>query len=125
VICLLTCIWNKEKLPEQWKESIIVPIYKKGDKPNCSNYRGISLLSTSYNILSNILLNCSVPCCILLITNQIFPSMQTVMNISHYWLNYKIQQRHSEIIFSIIHYVLYTVYNNKYNFTMTLLNLII
>jgi hypothetical protein len=24
--------WNKEKLPEQWKESIIVPIYKKDDK---------------------------------------------------------------------------------------------
>jgi hypothetical protein len=25
-------IWNKEELPQQWKESIIVPIYKKGDK---------------------------------------------------------------------------------------------
>jgi hypothetical protein len=28
---LINCIWNKEELPEQWKESI-VPIYKKGDK---------------------------------------------------------------------------------------------
>jgi hypothetical protein len=25
-------IWNKEELPQQWKESIILPIYKKGDK---------------------------------------------------------------------------------------------
>jgi hypothetical protein len=25
-------IWNKEELPDQWKESIIVPIHKKGDK---------------------------------------------------------------------------------------------
>jgi hypothetical protein len=29
---LINCIWNKEELPEQWKQSIIVPIYKKGDK---------------------------------------------------------------------------------------------
>ena len=43
-------------LPEQWKESLIVPISKKGEKTNCSNYRGISLLLTSYKILSNIIL---------------------------------------------------------------------
>jgi hypothetical protein len=48
-------IWNKEELPDQWKESIIVPIHEKCDKTNCNNYRGISLLSTSYKILSNIL----------------------------------------------------------------------
>jgi hypothetical protein len=28
----------KEELPEQWQESIIIPIYKKGDKTDCSNY---------------------------------------------------------------------------------------
>jgi hypothetical protein len=49
-------IWNKEELLHQWKESIVLPIHKKGDKTDCSNYRGISLLSTSYKILSNILL---------------------------------------------------------------------
>jgi sorting nexin-29 len=47
-------IWNKEELPHQWKESIVVSTHKKGDKTNCGNYRGISLLSTSYKILSNI-----------------------------------------------------------------------
>ena len=50
---LIISIWNKEKLPEEWKESIIVPIYKKSDKRDCSNYRGISLLPTKYKILSN------------------------------------------------------------------------
>jgi len=45
------------ELPEEWKESIVVPIYKKGDKRECSNYRGISLLPATYKILSNILLS--------------------------------------------------------------------
>jgi hypothetical protein len=53
---LICCIWNKEELPQQWKESIIIPIYKKGNKTDCNNDRGISLLSTAYKILSNILL---------------------------------------------------------------------
>jgi hypothetical protein len=29
---LIHSIWNKEELPQQWKESIIVPIYDKGNK---------------------------------------------------------------------------------------------
>jgi hypothetical protein len=39
----------------------VVAIRKKGDKTDCSNYRGISLLSTSYRILSNILLSRLTP----------------------------------------------------------------
>jgi hypothetical protein len=54
---LIISIWNKEELPDQWKESIVVPVYKKGDKTDCSNYRGISLLPTAYKIISNILLS--------------------------------------------------------------------
>jgi hypothetical protein len=38
-------------------ESIIVPVHKKGDKTDCSNYWGISPLSTSYKMLLNILLS--------------------------------------------------------------------
>jgi len=44
---LITSIWNKEELPQEWKESIIVPIYKKRDKTDCSNYRDITLLQTT------------------------------------------------------------------------------
>jgi hypothetical protein len=54
---LINFIWNKEELPELWNESIIVPTYTKVDKTDCSNNRGISLLSTAYEILPSILLS--------------------------------------------------------------------
>jgi hypothetical protein len=51
---LIKLIRNKEELPHQWKESIVVPSHKKADKTDCSYYRGISLLSTTHKILSKI-----------------------------------------------------------------------
>jgi hypothetical protein len=52
---------NKEELPEEWKESIMIPLYKKDEKRDCSNYRGIALPSTTYKILSSILLSRLTP----------------------------------------------------------------
>jgi hypothetical protein len=54
---LINSVWKKKYLPDQWRESIIVPVHKNGDNTDSINYRGISLLSTSYNILPNILLS--------------------------------------------------------------------
>jgi hypothetical protein len=39
---IINFIWSEEELAEQWKESIIVPIYKKGDETDYSHYRRIS-----------------------------------------------------------------------------------
>jgi hypothetical protein len=36
-------VGNKLELPQQWTESVAVAIYKKGDKIDHSNYRGMSL----------------------------------------------------------------------------------
>jgi hypothetical protein len=38
---LINSICNKEELPDQWKESVVLQIHKKGDKTDCSNCRGI------------------------------------------------------------------------------------
>ena len=48
---LICSIWNKEELPEEWKESAIVPIYRKGDK-QIVVIKSLSILSATYNILS-------------------------------------------------------------------------
>jgi len=40
----LNSVWNKQELPAEWKEPIIVPIYKKSDKTVCSKCRGMSFV---------------------------------------------------------------------------------
>jgi hypothetical protein len=35
---LISSILNREELPEEWKESVSVPIYKKGSETESSNY---------------------------------------------------------------------------------------
>jgi len=46
-------------LSHQWKESVIVPIYKKGHKTDCSNYKGMPLLPTTHKVV-NIILSSSL-----------------------------------------------------------------
>lgn len=38
-------IWEEEQTPADWKEGYLIKIPKKGDINNCTNYRGITLLS--------------------------------------------------------------------------------
>jgi hypothetical protein len=53
---LILLIWTTEELPKDWTKGIICPIYKKGDRMECSNYWPITLLNIAYKIFA-ILLN--------------------------------------------------------------------
>jgi len=53
---LLTRIWEAEIFPTEWKQAIIIPIYKKKDKLYCNNYWGVSLLCHYSKILTSIYL---------------------------------------------------------------------
>jgi len=53
---LVRQIWEEERIPEEWKETIIFPIHKRGDGDRCENYRGTALGNAADKILSNIIL---------------------------------------------------------------------
>ena len=49
--------WQESTIPEEWGKSLLVPIPKKGDLSNCSNYRTISLINHTGKVLLTVLLN--------------------------------------------------------------------
>ena len=56
-IKLITNAWEMVSVPQAWKDASIITIYKKGDRTDCGDYRGISLLSIAGKIFTRILLN--------------------------------------------------------------------
>ncbi|XP_044574004.1 uncharacterized protein LOC123258196 [Drosophila ananassae] len=48
-------IWENERIHPSWKKGIIVKLPKKGDLSDCNNWRGITLLNTSYKVLATLL----------------------------------------------------------------------
>ena len=48
---LTTLIWREGKVPQQSKDAVITVLHKKGDKTECENYRGISLVSHASKVL--------------------------------------------------------------------------
>ena len=62
LLCRLTklCerIWDQEAVPQDFKDAMIVHIFKrKGDRACCDDHRGISLLSIAGKIVARVLLN--------------------------------------------------------------------
>ena len=52
-----TCqqIWKTQQWPQDWKRSVFIPISKKGNAKECSNYRTIALISHASKLMLKIL----------------------------------------------------------------------
>lgn len=48
-------VWDEERVPEDWQMGLLIPIFKKGARVECKNYRGICLLNVAYKVLAEIL----------------------------------------------------------------------
>ena len=57
----MSCLLPVGTIPQELKDAVTVTLFKKGDKSDCSNYRGITLLSIAGKVLARVLLNRLVP----------------------------------------------------------------
>ena len=48
-------IWKTQQWPPDWKRSVFIPIPKKGNAKECSNYRTIALISHASEVMLKIL----------------------------------------------------------------------
>ena len=48
-------IWKTQQWPKDWKRSVFIPIPKKGNAKECSNYRTIALISHTSEVMLKIL----------------------------------------------------------------------
>ena len=48
-------VWKTQQWPRDWKRSVFIPIPKKGNARECSNYRTIALISHASKVIPKIL----------------------------------------------------------------------
>ena len=61
-------IWKTQQVPQDWKRSVFIPIPKKGNAKECSNYHTVALISQGSKVMLKILqarlqqyMNCELP----------------------------------------------------------------
>ena len=62
-------IWKTQPWPQDWKSPVFIPIPKKGNAKECSNYRIIAFISHTNKVILKILqarlqqyMSCELPC---------------------------------------------------------------
>ena len=51
----MPAIWKPQQCPQDWKRSVFIPIPKKGNAKECSNYHTISFISHASKVMLKIL----------------------------------------------------------------------
>ena len=51
----MSAIWKTQQWPQDWKRSVFIPIPKKGNAKECSNYHMIALISQASKVMLKIL----------------------------------------------------------------------
>ena len=79
-------VWDTS-VAQDWRDAILVSLFKKGDKSECGNFRGISLLSIVGKVFARVLLNRLISA----VANDVLPESQC---------GFRAQRGTSDMIFS-------------------------
>ena len=52
---LIQSVWKEGRVPQDWRDAMLIPIPKKGDLSHCDNWRGISLLDTVGKLFAKVI----------------------------------------------------------------------
>jgi exonuclease III len=52
---VMKVVWRERRVPKEWTKGVIIPIFKKGDRKQCKNYRGITLMCHCAKVYEKIL----------------------------------------------------------------------
>ena len=88
---LLCNIWSLESMPIDWYLSLLCPVLKKGDATICSNYRGLSLLTIAYRILSSVLCERLKPLVLTSVVSDLAPYTRSLLY-PKFWRRHEISR---------------------------------
>ena len=92
-------IWETQQWPQDWKRSVFIPISKKGNFKECSNYHTIALISHTSKIMLKIL-----QARLQQYMNQEIPDVQAGLRKGIRWIIEKAREFHKNINFCFIDY---------------------
>ena len=100
-------IWKTQQWPQDWKRSVFIPIPKKGDCKECSNYCTVALISHASKVMLKILqarfqqyVNCELPD----VQAGFRKGRGTRLNCQHQWIIKKTREFQKNIYFFFIDY---------------------
>ena len=55
ILDLFSTVWKEERVREEWRDALLVPIPKKGDLTRCDKWRGLNLLDTMGKLFTEVI----------------------------------------------------------------------
>src|SRR5574340_571509 len=76
-------IWKTQQWPQDWKRSVFIPIPKKGNAKECSNYHTIALISHASQVMLKILQEMGIPDHLTCLLRNLYAGQEATVRTGH------------------------------------------